>query len=131
MLGNLVAEDRGKAVGFRILPDGKIEQTGQGMGKWWGMDGTNLSTNIATLRLDGTFTSEGHSLITTNDGESMTVKIYGMGQPTGKGPAMKIRGAAFAQAASPKFAQAGKVALVFEFDSDEKGDYLLKVWEWK
>jgi hypothetical protein len=131
MLGNLVAEDRGKTVGFRILPGGKIEQTAQGMGKWWGMDGTNLSTHLATLRQDGTFTSEGHGLITTSEGEAMTVTIYGVGQPTGKGPATKIRGAAFTQTASPKFAQATKVALVFEFDSDEKGDYLLKVWEWK
>jgi hypothetical protein len=131
MLGNLVAEDRGKAVGFRILPDGEIEQTGQGMGKWWGMDGTNLSTHVATLRPDGTFTSEGHGLITTSDGESMTVKIYGLGSPTGKGQAIKIRGVAFAQTTSPKFAHASKVVLVFEFDSDDTGNYLLRVWEWK
>jgi len=32
MLGNLVAEDRGKAAGLRILPGGKTEQTIQGMG---------------------------------------------------------------------------------------------------
>jgi hypothetical protein len=131
MLGSLVAEDRGKTVGFRVLPDGKIEQTGQGMGKWWGMDATNLHTHVITPRSDGTFTNEGHGIITTNDGESMTVKIYGVGRPTGKGPATKGHGAAFAQTTSPKFAPASKVALVFEFDSDEKGDYLLKVWEWK
>jgi hypothetical protein len=131
MLGNLVAEDRGKAVGFRILSDGKIEQTGQGVGKWWGMDGTNLSTHVATLRSDGTFTTEGHGLITTNDGESMTVKIYGVGWPTGKGPAIKERGTAFTQTASPKSAQASKVTLVFEFDSNKKEEYLLKVWKWK
>jgi hypothetical protein len=131
MLGNLVAEDRGKAVGFRVLPDGKIEQTGQGMGKWWGMDATNLHTDVITPRSDGTFANEGHGLITTNDGESMTVKIYGVGWATGKGLAIKGHGAAFAQATSPKFAQANKVALVFEFDSDDTGNYFLKVWEWK
>jgi len=131
MLGNLVAEDRGKSVGFRVLPDGKMEQTGQGTGKWWGMDATNLSTNVATFRPDGSFTSEGHGLIMTNDGESMSVKIYGVGWPTGKGSAIKERGAAFTQTTSPKFTQASKLALVFEFETDEKGDYLLKVWEWK
>ncbi|MGD0423285.1 MAG: hypothetical protein ABSA92_07485 [Candidatus Bathyarchaeia archaeon] len=131
MLGNLVAEDRGKTVGVRILPDGKIEQTGQRSGKWWGMEATNLSTNVATIRLDGTFTSEGQGLITTNDGESMSVKIYGVGWPIVKGLAIKERGAAFPQTTSPKFAQANKLNFVFEFESDEKGDYLLKVWEWK
>jgi hypothetical protein len=131
MLGNLVVEERGKTVGVRILPDGKVEQTGQGVGKWWGMDGANLHTHIISPRPDGTFMSEGHGLITTNDGESMTVKIHGVALPAGKGSAMKARGAAFTQTTSPKFAQASKVALVFEFESDEKGDYLLKVWEWK
>jgi len=129
MLGNLVGEDRGKTLGVRILPDGKIELTGQGTGKWWGMEATNLSTNVATFRPDGTFTSEGQGLVMTSDGESMSVKIYGAGRSTGKGSA--LRGAAFTQTTSPKFAQASKVALVFEFESDEKGDYLLKVWEWK
>lgn len=131
MLGNLVAEDRGKTIGVRVLPDGKIEQTGQGTGKWWGMDATNLSTHVATLRPDGTFTTKGHGLITTSDGESMSVKIYGVGSPTGKGAAIKERGAAFTQTTSPKFAHASKVTLVFEFETDEKGEYLLKVWEWK
>jgi hypothetical protein len=131
MLGNLVAEDRGRAVGFRVLPDGRMEQTGQGTGKWWGMDATNLSTLVSTFRPDGTFASEGHGLIMTSDGESMSVKIYGVGWPTGKGAAIKERGAALTQTMSPKFAQASKLALVFEFETDEKGDYLLKVWEWK
>jgi hypothetical protein len=108
-----------------------MEQTAQGTGKWWGMKATNLSTHVATFRPDGAFTSDGRGLIMTNDGESMSVKIYGLGWPTGKGSAIKERGAAFTQTTSPKFAQASKLALVFEFESDEKGDYLLKVWEWK
>jgi hypothetical protein len=131
MLGNLVAEDRGRTTGVRVLPDGKVEQSGQGTGKWWGMEATNLSTNVATIRPDGTFTSEGQGLITTKNGDAMSVKIYGVGWNTGQGPAAKIIGAAFVQTASPKFAQASKLVLVFEYESDEKGDYLLKVWEWK
>jgi len=131
MLGNLVVEERGKTVGVRILPDGKIEQTGQGVGKWWGTDGTNIHTHIASPRPDGTFMGEGHGLITTNDGESMAVKFHGVAWPAEKGQSIRGRGAAFSQTTSPKFAQTSKVVLVYEYESDEKGDYQLKVWEWK
>jgi hypothetical protein len=131
MLGNLVAEERGKIVGVRVLPDGKTEQTGQGSGKWWGVEATNLWTGVSTLRPDGTFQGEGQGLIITKEGDAMTAKIVGVGAPTGPGSAVRYRGAAFVQTASPKLAQASRTALVYEFDSDEKGDYTLKVWEWK
>jgi len=43
---------------------------------------------VATLRPDGTFTSEDQGRISTNEGESMTVTVYGVGCPTGKGSAI-------------------------------------------
>lgn len=131
VLGDLVAEDRGKTIGLRILPDGKMEQTGQGTGKWWGIEATNLSTNLAAMRPDGTFSGQGDGLIMTKDGDTMAVRIYGIGRPTGQGSGVSYRGTALVQSATMRFAQATKQVLVFEFESDEKGDYLLKVWEWK
>jgi len=42
---------------------------------------------------------------------------------------VKEQGPVFVQTASPKFAQTTKLALIFEFESDEMGDYLLKEWK--
>ena len=108
-----------------------MEQTSQGQGKWYGVESTNISTGISTMRPDGTFAGEGHGFIATKDGDMITIKFNGVGSPTGKGWAATYRGAAFAQTASPKYAQASKLTFVWEYESGENGDYTLKVWEWK
>ena len=38
MLGELIGEFKGKNIGWRVLSDGKIETTAQGMGKILGVD---------------------------------------------------------------------------------------------
>ena len=46
MLGDLIGEFKGKNIGWRVLPDGKIETTAQGMGKILGIDAFLISTSV-------------------------------------------------------------------------------------
>ena len=64
MLRELIGEFTGKNVVYRVLPDGKVETSNQGMGKILGMDAFIMSTAIATIA-NGTFKGEVNSLITT------------------------------------------------------------------
>ena len=36
MVGELIGEFKGKNIGYRVLPDGKMEVSGQGTGKSYG-----------------------------------------------------------------------------------------------
>jgi hypothetical protein len=48
MFGELIGEFKGKNIGWRVLPDGKMEVTAQGTGKLMGIDAFLLSTSVGT-----------------------------------------------------------------------------------
>ncbi len=124
-------EGRGKIVGVRVLPDGKVEQSLQESGKAWGVDVTNVGTLVASPRPDGSLSGEGQGFLQTKDGEVISWRLQGVGWPTGRGLGGSFRGALFFWTASQKLAAANKVVGVFEHEVDETGNLSAKVWEWK
>ena len=83
MLGELVGEFKGKNVGWRVLPDGKIETTAQGTGKLFGMDVFLVSTSVGTMT-NGTFMGEVNSVFTTMEGRNRPIERNRSGFPVGK-----------------------------------------------
>ena len=74
---------------------------------------------------------EGDGLCTTTDGEAVMLKINGIGWPTGKGWKASYRGASYQMTMSQKLAALNKIVCVWENESDENGEWVLKLWEWK
>jgi hypothetical protein len=64
VLGELIGEFKGKNIGWRVLPDGKIETTAQGTGKILGTDAFLISTSVGTMT-NGVFMGETNSVFTT------------------------------------------------------------------
>src|SRR4030043_794255 len=80
----LIGEFKGKNTVYRVLPDGKMEVTGAGTGKFLGVDAFVASTSIGTV-MNGVFSGEGYALLTTMDGQTVFCKANGVGYPLGNG----------------------------------------------
>ncbi len=131
MLGNLIGEFKGKTTGFRVLSEGKIELSQQGMGKVMGIDGSMVTTGVATPMPNGVTMIDANGTLMTMDGDVVMVKINGIGWMTGKGWKASYRGAAYQMTMSQKLAGMNKIVSVWENESDENGDWVLKFCEWK
>jgi hypothetical protein len=134
MIGEMIGELTGKFVGQRVTRghsgELKIEKTMESKGKILGMDVTFVATVAMRERTQGGMYSEGNGIMMTMKGEK--VILHGSGISTGgKGPNMSIRGARFAQTASPSFSRLNNVALVFEIETMPDGTVHDKWWEWK
>jgi len=131
MLGDLIGEFAGKVTGARVLPEGKVETSEQGSGRILGLEATIMATAISTPMPNGVLTGEGHALVTTMEGEVVMIRKIGIGWSTGKGRKASKRGAFFHITQSQKLARLNKVVGIWEFESEENGDWHVKVWEWK
>ncbi len=131
MLGNLIGEFKGKTTGIRVLSEGKLEITQQGMGKVMGIDGSMVTTGVATPMPNGVTMMDANATLMTMDGDVVMIKINGIGWTTGKGWKASYRGAAYQMTMSQKLAAMNKIVSVWENESDENGDWVLKFWEWK
>ena len=128
MLGELIGEFTGKNVVYRVLPDGKVETSNQGMGKILGMDAFIMSTAIATIA-NGTFKGEVNSLITTMDGSAVMMKGNAVSWQSEKGGV--TRAASIQTTQSEKLMRLNKVIGIHEYETDEMGNWKGKIWEWK
>jgi len=128
MLGELIGEFAGKNVVYRVLPDGKVETSNQGMGKILGMDAFIMSTAIATIA-NGTFKGEVNSLITTMDGSAVMMKGNAVSWQSEKGGV--TRAASIQTTQSEKLIRLNKVIGIHEYETDEMGNWKGKIWEWK
>jgi phosphoserine aminotransferase len=128
MLGELIGEFTGKNVVYRVLPDGKVETSNQGMGKILGMDAFIMSTAIATIA-NGTFKGEVNSLITTMDGSAVMMKGNAVSWQSEKGGV--TRAASIQTTQSEKLMRLNKVIGIHEYETDEMGNWTGKIWEWK
>lgn len=135
MLGELIAEEKGKVTNVRVLPsDGatpKMEVSFMGAGKLLGQDVTEVASYTATLMPSGVLNGVGQGLITTRKGEIVTWTGTGVGKPTGNGMAASWRGSVCYQTAAQSLAGLNKIAAIFEFEVDEHGNTIGKLWEWK
>jgi hypothetical protein len=128
MLGELIGEFKGKNVGWRVLPDGKIETTAQGTGKLFGLDVFLVSTSVGTM-VNGVFTGEVNSVFTTMEGETITSKGVAVGFPSGNGGA--TRAASIHTTQSQKLARLNKTVGMHEYETDMDNNWTGKIWEWK
>jgi hypothetical protein len=128
MLGELIGEFTGKNTVTRVLADGKIETSNQGMGKILGMDAFVMSTATVTVA-NGTFMGEVNSLITTMTGDAVMMKGNAVSWQSEKGGV--TRAATIQSTQSEKLMRLVKVVALHEYETDETGSWKGKIWEWK
>jgi hypothetical protein len=111
-----------------VLPDGKIETSSQGTGKLLGIDAFILSTAVGIMQ-KGLFVGEVNSIITTMDGDSVTLKGNAVGWPSGNGGS--TRSATNQTTSAQKLMRLNKVLGLHEFETDREDNWVGKIWEWK
>ena len=132
MIGEVIAEFKGKSTGIRVLAEGKMEASSAGSGSILGKEvSAEMDTGVLTLMPNGVIMLEGNGIIMTAEGDAVMVKIDGIGWATGKGLKSSYRGACYFMTNSSKLASLNKTVGVWEHESDEKGDNSLKCWAWK
>ena len=124
----LIGEFKGKNTVYRVLPDGKMEVTGAGTGKFLGLDAFVASTSIGTMT-NGVFSGEVYASITTMDGQTVFCKANGVGYPSGNGGLSRVASVQVAQ--SEKFTWLNKTILMHEFITDMTDNWVGKIWAWK
>jgi hypothetical protein len=133
MLGELIAESRGKRTGRRVLstsPGFKVEVSFEDSGKILGHEFNEIATYWSGSRPDGSLYGEGEGVVLLQNGENATWKGAGAGTIK-PGGAVSYRGAVYYSTASTALARLNKVAAVFEFEVDAEGNTHTKLWEWK
>jgi hypothetical protein len=138
-LGELIEEESGKMTGQRVLDVNgpKIETSFKMNGKLKGIEGSDIGTYWTVMREGsepGVMYGEGQGVITTKDGQGMaTWTGPGIGRFTAPGK-ISFRGSIFYRTTPTgggKLSSLNNVVGVFEFEVDEQGNCLAKVWEWK
>jgi hypothetical protein len=129
MLGEQIGEFKGKNIGWRVLPDGKIETTAEGTGRIFGMDVWLISTSVGTMA-NGIFIGEVNSMMTTMTGDSVMMKGNAVAWSTGNGGGT-TRVATINTSQAQKLARLNKVIALHEYDTDRDNNYNGKIWEWK
>lgn len=124
----LIGEFKGKNTVYRVLPDGKMEVTGAGTGKFLGLDAFVASTSIGTMT-NGVFSGEVYASITTMDGQTVFCKANGVGYQSGNGGLSRAASVQVAQ--SEKLLWLNKVILMHEFVTDLSDNWVGKIWEWR
>ncbi len=125
---DLIGEFKGKNTAYRVLPDGRIETSGQGMGKILGVDAFMMFTTVGIMS-GGFFTGEGNGVITTMAGETVTLKMNAVGWPSGNGGVS--RGASTQVTLSQTLMRLNKSVCLQEYVTDMTDNWIGKIWEWK
>ncbi len=132
MLGELIAEGRGKRTGRRVLetqPQFKVEVSFEDLSKMLGVDGMNIGTYVSSNKPDGSLDGFGEGVFATLDGDIVTWKGLGVGRFVGAG-AVEYRGCLSYSTTSAKLARLNGIGGVFEFSVDAEGNTHSKIWEW-
>ncbi len=128
MLGELIGEFTGKNTVYRVLPDGKVETSNMGLGKILGMDASVMSTAVSSMA-NGVFMGEVNSVIMTMDGSGVMLKGNAVSWQGEKGGV--TRAASIQTTQSEKLMRLVKMVIVHEYATDEMGNWVGKLWEWK
>jgi hypothetical protein len=131
MLGELIGEFSGKISGVRILAKGKTEMTIQGTGKILGLEATYASTGVFSRTSSGVLVEVGNGLISSVGHDVATVHFRRVSISAGKGRRASFREASYYQTESEKLASLNHIVGVAELETQENGDWILKIWEWK
>lgn len=124
----LIGDFKGKNTGYRVLPDGQIETSGQGVGKIMGIDAMILFTTVGIMA-DGLFIGEGTGVITTMAGETVTLHMSSIGLPSSNGGVS--RGASTHVTSSAELMRLNRAICLHEYKTDMSDNWVGKIWEWK
>ncbi|MCW4001284.1 MAG: hypothetical protein NWE93_13705 [Candidatus Bathyarchaeota archaeon] len=128
MLGELIGEFKGRNTVYRVLDNGKVETSGQGMGKILGIDAYVVSTSVGTMQ-NGLFVGRVNSVITIASGESVILQGNAVGYPSGEGGA--TRAASIQATTSEKLMRLNRIVALHEYQTDMADNWVGKIWEWK
>jgi hypothetical protein len=135
-LGEIVYEAKAKFTSVKVQPfDGsgqgvrlEFNHTSEFSGK---IHGTAVATTYSIAAPDGTNTSKGYGIITTNDGESITVEAWGIGSPPTRSGSQS-RGAVSLRTSSHKYAWVNTTPFAYEAEISADGTgFSLILFEWK
>jgi hypothetical protein len=134
MQGDKLGEASGKVTTRRVLPaDGggpKMETSFEGTGKLLNVEVAETGTYWSVLRPDGSLYGEGQGIVMGKGGEAATWIGQGVGTIKQDG-AVSYRGAVYYQTATTAWTRLNKVAAMFEYEVDGKGNTHSQLWEWK
>jgi hypothetical protein len=135
VLAGLLGEEAGQITLRRVLPGSglgpEVEISFQANGVLLGVQTDGVGTYLASPRPDGSLFGSGQGMLTTPDGEVATWTGQGIVRRTGDGTATAWRGTLFYQTRCERLRALNGMAVVFEFDVDEQGKTVAKVWEWR
>ena len=131
MLGEQVYEAKGKLTGQRVLDvEGPKIDTFSASGTMKGVEITHIATFWTIPQGNGLY-GQGQGVITTRR-EIATETGRGIGHLVDSGKKVKFRGSFFYKTSSTgKLAFLNNMVGIFEYEADEAGNNLEKVWEWK
>ena len=92
MLGEMIGEFKGKTTGVRVLSEGKMELSQQGIGKIMGVDASIVTTGVASQMPNGVMMVEANGSTMTMDGDVIMVKIDGIGWHAWQGLEVIVQG---------------------------------------
>jgi hypothetical protein len=132
MLGEQIAEYKGKVIGQRVLDvEGPTMETS--VSASGSIKGTQVNVNITYFARPagaGVLHGEGKGVIMAGASEMATETGKGTGVFTSSG--VKWRGAQFYSTSSTgRLASINNLVGVFEAEVDTEGNFSLKTWEWK
>ena len=108
-----------------------MEGSAAGSGNIMGKEASEMFTSVLSSMPNGVMMVEGNGMIMTTEGETVMTKSNGIGWFTGKGMKSSFRGVCYFMTSSPKLASLNKTVGVYEFETDEKGEFSEKIWAWK
>ena len=134
MLGDRIAKFSGQISSQRVLPsDGSgpiMETTVQDAGTVLGVAAQQVITYTSTVRADGSIAGEGQGVLTTAEGDMVTVTAAGVGM-LGEGGGAEWVGSLYYFSSAEKLARLNGVVWVFEYAIDGQGITKGEFWEWK
>jgi hypothetical protein len=136
MLGDLIAEEKGKITSQKVLDvergEPTIETSFSATGNYRGVETTGTVTYCATPKPGGAIYVEGKGLLMSRDGQEMvTWTGQGIGRFTAPGK-IRFAGSLFFNTSSTgKLAFLNNMVGVFEYEADQLGNTSEKCWERK
>jgi hypothetical protein len=134
MLGELIYEQRGKISGYRVLDiEGPTVETSiSGTGIIKGVDVTDVVTywSRPSAGDKNVFYAEGQGIILSKEGEMASWKGYGIGRYNNRSRA-DMGSVIFSSKSDGKLSFINNTIGVFEYEADENGNTVGKIWEWK
>ncbi len=134
-LGNLILDETAQVTGLRVLSTDasgtEVEVSLQTTGTIRGTAETTLWTYTTLTRPDGSMLGGGQGVMTTEDGDGISLAGHGSGQAPPPGGTINFRTMLFAYSTSGKYSDLNSIGVAGEYDLSADGTGTNRCWEWK